>query len=350
VGGGQKNTVAVTTDDAIVLSQHIGGLSAPVARAIHRRTAADLAALHGVSPSLAACDLHLDDAATCGAASSGRSVVRVQHHHAHVLACIAEHGLDRPVLGVAWDGTGYGADGTAWGGEFLAVDRASWRRVGHLRTFRLPGGDRAVREPRRAALGVLVELFGERVVERDDLAPLATWSASERAVLGRMVSHGLNAPLTSSAGRLFDAVASLIGTRQTSTFEGQAAMELEFAVDEGVECDAYPIAVIDRDGVAVVDWGPVVRAILDDLARGVPVSSIARGFHDALADAIVAVAERAGERRIALTGGCFQNRYLTERAETRLAASGFDVYRHRLVPPNDGGLAVGQAVAAGRRR
>jgi hydrogenase maturation protein HypF len=117
-----------------------------------------------------------------------------------------------------------------------------------------------------------------------------------------------------------------------------------------VECDAYPIAVIDRDGVAVVDWGPVVRAILDDLARGVPVSSIARGFHDALADAIVAVAERAGERRIALTGGCFQNRYLTERAETRLAASGFDVYRHRLVPPNDGGLAVGQAVAAGRRR
>jgi hydrogenase maturation protein HypF len=263
---------------------------------------------------------------------------------------MAEHGLDGPVLGVAWDGTGYGPDGTVWGGEFLAVDRASWRRVGHLRTFRLPGGERAVREPRRAALGVLVELFGERVVERDDLAPLATWSASERAVLGRMAVRGVNAPLTSSAGRLFDAVSSLIGLRQTATFEGQAAMELEFAVDEGVECDAYPVAVIDRDGVAVVDWGPMVRAILDDLARGVPVSSIARGFHDALADAIVAVAERAGERRIALTGGCFQNRYLTERAEARLAASGFDVYRHRLVPPNDGGLAVGQAVAAGRRR
>jgi hydrogenase maturation protein HypF len=350
VGGGHKNTVAVSTGHGIVVSQHIGNLNMPDARAIHRRTVADLARLHGVLPSVAACDLHLDDDAVCEAVSFGGPVIRVQHHHAHVLACMAEHGLDGPVLGVAWDGTGYGPDGTVWGGEFLVVDDVSCRRVGHLRGFRLPGGERAVREPRRAALGVLVELFGAAVVERDDLPPLASWSLSERAVLVRMASRDINAPFTSSAGRLFDAVSALLGIRQISTFEGQAAMELEFAVDEGVHGDAYPIALIDREGAAVVDWEPMVRAMLEDLAHGPSVSSIARRFHDALAGAIVAVAERAGEQRVVLSGGCFQNRYLTERAMARLTGSGFVVYRHRFVPPNDGGLAVGQAMAARRRR
>jgi hydrogenase maturation protein HypF len=366
VGGGHKNAVAVSTGDGVVLSQHIGSLTTPHARTIHRRTAADVARLHGVSPSVTACDLHSDDSAAYEAASFGVPLIRVQHHHAHVLSCLAEHGLEGAVLGVAWDGTGYGPDGTVWGGEFLAVENGSWRRVGHLRQFRLPGGERAVHEPRRAALGVLIEGFGDRVVERDDLPPLASWSTSERAVLGQMTVRGINAPWTSSAGRLFDAVSSLIGIRQVSTFEGQAAMELEFASEKGHPRlappsqggdggvagtgEPYPVEILDRDGVLVVDWAPLVRAILDDLARGVPGSIIARGFHDALADAIAAVAERVGERRVALTGGCFQNRYLTERAETRLATSGFDVYRHRVVPPNDGGLAVGQAVAAGRRR
>jgi hydrogenase maturation protein HypF len=293
-------------------------------------------------------------------------VARVQHHHAHVLACLAEHGLDGPVLGVAWDGTGYGSDGTVWGGEFLVVDDALWRRVGHLRRFRLPGGERAVREPRRAALGVLTEVFGDSVVERDDLAPLASWSASERAVLGRIASRGVHAPWTSSAGRLFDAVSSLIGIRQISTFEGQAAMELEFAAEQGhpplaPPCQGgdggvadpgapYPVEIDDRDGVFVVDWAPMVRAILADAAGGEAVSIIARRFHEALVGAIVAVAERAGQQRVVLTGGCFQNRYLAERATARLTASGFQAYRHRLVPPNDGGLAVGQAMAAGARR
>jgi hydrogenase maturation protein HypF len=345
VGGGHKNAVALRANDAVVLSQHIGGLSGAAGRAIHRRTAADLAALHGLTPSLTLCDRHPDDPAARECESFGRPVIGIQHHHAHVLACRAEHGLGGPVLGVAWDGTGYGHDGTIWGGEFLIVDDASWRRVGHLRTFRLPGGETAVREPRRAALGVLVELFGEEALERRDVSPLASWSASELAVLGRAAFRGLNAPRTSSAGRLFDAVSSLIGLRQTSTFEGQAAMELEFASDDAEGGDAYPVAVTDRHGVLVVDWEPMVRAILGDVARGVPVSRIARSVHDALGDAIVAVAERVGETRVALTGGCFQNRYLSERATERLNAAGFQVYRHRLVPPNDGGLAVGQAAA-----
>jgi hydrogenase maturation protein HypF len=366
LGGGHKNAVAVSTDDGIVVSQHIGGLGTPHARAIHRRTAADLARLHGVDSSIVACDLHQDDFAASEAASHGQTVARVQHHHAHVLACLAEHGLDGPVLGVAWDGTGYGPDGTVWGGEFLMVDGASWHRVGHLRGFRLPGGERGVREPRRAALGVLIEVFGDSVVERDDLPPLASWSASERAVLGRMASRGVHAPWTSSAGRLFDAVSSLIGIRQIWTFEGQAAMELEFAAEKGhpllaPPCqggdggvagtgEPYAFEIVDRDGIAVLDWAPMVRAILDDVARGEADSTIARRFHDALADAIVAVATRAGERRVVLTGGCFQNRYLSERAAARLTASGFLVHRHRLVPPNDGGLAVGQVIAAGAPR
>ncbi|MFZ5875625.1 MAG: carbamoyltransferase HypF [Nitrospirota bacterium] len=349
VGGGHKNTVAVSTGDGIVLSQHIGTLNTPHARTIHRRTATDLARLHGVLPSVTAGDLHPDDSAASHGAPSDRPATRVQHHHAHVLSCLAEHGLDGPALGVAWDGTGYGPDGTVWGGEFLAVHGASWRRIGHLRRFRLPGGESAVREPRRAALGVLVELFGNDAVEHDTLPPLASWPASQRALLARTATRGVNAPWTSSAGRLFDAVASLIGIRQVATFEGQAAMELEFAAQESTDRDAYPVAVIDQDGVAVVDWEPLVRAMLDDAARGEAVAVMARRFHDALADAIVAVAIRAGERRVALTGGCFQNRCLTERATARLTASGFLVYRHRLVPPNDGGLAVGQAIAAGAR-
>ncbi|HET8760075.1 MAG TPA: carbamoyltransferase HypF, partial [Nitrospiria bacterium] len=380
VGGGQKNTVALRTSEAVALSQHIGNLSAADTRAVHRRTASDLAGLHGVTPAVTRCDRHPDDAAARDSASFGQPVVGIQHHHAHVLACRAEHGLDGPVLGVAWDGTGYGLDGTIWGGEFLIVDDGSWRRVGHLRTFRLPGGEQAIREPRRAALGVLVELFGERVATRDDLPPLASWSASERAVLARMASRAVNAPLTSSVGRLFDAVSSLIGIRQTATFEGQAAMDLEFAAEKGhippmsrpeqnppvppfekggmggfdswgergdlgSTGEPYPISVLEHDNILVVDWEPTVRAILDDVGRGVVVSVMARRFHEALVEAIVTVAERVGEPRIALTGGCFQNRYLTERATARLTASGLTVYRHRRVPPNDGGLALGQAVA-----
>lgn len=346
VGGGQKNSVAVTTEVGIVLSQHIGGLGNADARAVFRRTAADLARLHGASPSTAAGDLHPDDAAAREGRALGHAIVPVQHHHAHVLSCMAEHGLDGPVLGVAWDGTGYGPDGTIWGGEFLVVDRASSRRVGHLRRFRLPGGERAVREPRRAAVGALFELFGAGVAERDDLAPVAALSKSERTIIAGMLVRGINSPVTSSAGRLFDAATALVGIRQIATFEGQAAMELEFAAEEAAGGEPYPCAVDERDGVLVVDWAPAILALLEDLGRNAPVPRIARAFHDALAESIVAVAERVGETRVVLTGGCFQNRYLTERASDRLIASGFRVYRHRAVPPNDGGIALGQAVAA----
>jgi hydrogenase maturation protein HypF len=347
VGGGQKNSVAVTAGEGIVLSQHVGSLASAEGRAAFRRTAADLGRLHGSSPSVTAGDLHPDDAAAREGRSLGHAIVAVQHHHAHVVSCMAEHGLDGPVLGIAWDGTGYGPDGTIWGGEFLVADRVSWRRAGHLRRLQLPGGERAVREPRRAALGALFELFGARVAERDDLAPVAAFSRSERAIIAGMLARGINSPVTSSAGRLFDAVSALVGIRQIATFEGQAAMELEFAAEEAAGVEPYPLAIAERDGSLVVDWEPAMLALLEDLGRNAPVPRIARAFHDALAEAIVAVAQRAGQDRVVLTGGCFQNRYLAERASDRLAASGFQVYRHRAVPPNDGGIALGQAVAAG---
>jgi hydrogenase maturation protein HypF len=261
---------------------------------------------------------------------------------------MAENDLDGDVLGVAWDGSGYGLDGTVWGGEFLGVTATSFRRVAHLRTFRLPGGDAAAREPRRSALGVLYEILGDALFERTGLAPLAAFGKRDRPVLQRMLARGLNAPVTSSAGRLFDAVAALAGLRQVARFEGQAAMELEFALDGVATSERYPVRVTPGRSADVVDWEPLVRGVLADVADGVPAAHVAARFHNALVDAIVAVALRVEQERVVLTGGCFQNRYLLERAVHQLAAAGFRPYWHQRIPPNDGGIPLGQIVAAAR--
>jgi hydrogenase maturation protein HypF len=227
----------------------------------------------------------------------------------------------------------------------------------------VPDSDRTApcREPRRTAIGVLFELYGSGVASRRDLAPLRTFDAAGLAVVVRMIERGLNAPTTTSVGRLFDAVAALIDLRQVATFEGQAAADLEFAVPAGDAADdEYPFHVADAGSAGttsddwwraalVVDWRPTVAAILDDLARGVPASTMAARFHDTLAAVIVTVARRTAERRVALTGGCFQNRRLTERVVRRLRAAGFSPYWHQRIPPNDGGIALGQLVVAARR-
>jgi hydrogenase maturation protein HypF len=298
-------------------------------------------------------------------------LVPVQHHHAHLAGCLAENEVEGPALGVTWDGTGYGTDGTVWGGEFLLGDTAHFTRVAHLRTFRLPGGDAAIKEPRRVALAMLWELYGDGFLDREGLAPVKALRPAERRLLVQMLERGLNAPVTTSAGRLFDAVAALLDLHQVVTFEGQAAMALEFAADPAVE-EAYPLPVIttkdegrktkeggqrqvdpdhglslvDRPSPLVLDWGPMVEAILEDLQRGVKPGIMAGCFHNTLAEAILAVARSVGERRVALTGGCFQNRLLTERAAQRLGQAGFEVLLHRQVPPNDGGISLGQVVVA----
>ena len=345
LGGQLKSTVTVTTGDEAIVSQHLGDLDAPDAAALLERTADDLLRFFDARPALVACDLHPDYASTRLADRLGRTyevpVVRVQHHHAHVAACVAEHGLTGPVLGLAWDGAGLGADGVLWGGEALVVDGAGFRRVAHLRPFRLPGGERAMREPRRSALGVAYEVFGQ---DAPDVVPVA-FGSGERRVLVAMLARGVNAPWTTSVGRLFDAVAGLTGIRGVAGFEGQAAMEVEYAAD-AVVASPYPLPLGPGEP-AVVDWEPLVRTLLDDRAGGAPVNVMAARFHAALAELAVAVAVRTGLPRIVLSGGCFQNARLAAGVRDRLEANGFEVRSPHRYPPNDGGLSLGQAVIAG---
>jgi hydrogenase maturation protein HypF len=356
-GAHLKNTVALAAGRDVFVSQHIGDLETEPAFDAFRQVIGDLSALYDLRPARVACDLHPDYRSTQEAeqlaGQIGGEPVRVQHHYAHVLACMADNQLpiDAPVLGVSWDGTGYGPDGTVWGGEFLAEDG---RRIAHLRSFRLPGGERAVKEPRRTALGMLYAVFGEAALDMTDLAPVADFTPAERGVLRTMLAKGLNAPLTSSAGRLFDGAAALVGLRQGLSFEGQAAMQLEFAL-HGVETDArydFDVAAPGAGTIAggedegwIVDWGETLRGLLADVRAATPAPLIAAKFHNTLAAVIVEVARRAGIERVALTGGCFQNRYLLERAVGLLRAAGFRPYWHQRLPPNDGGIAVGQIVA-----
>jgi hydrogenase maturation protein HypF len=335
LGAQLKNTLAISIGEDAVISQHLGDLGSGPAFENFRNAIRDMEALYAHRPRIVACDLHPDYRSTRHAASLGLPVVGVQHHHAHVLACMTENEIEPPALGVAWDGTGWGPDGTVWGGEFLRIAAGGFDRAAHLRTFGLPGGEKAVVEPRRAALGVLFEIFGSALP--GDLAPIRAFERGELAILLTMLENGLRTPRTSSAGRLFDAVAALLGLRQRCTFEGQAAMDLEFSL-EGWETDEH------YDG-AGEDWEPVMRGILDDLRHGVPAGRIAARFHNSLAEAIVSVARRLGEEKVVLSGGCFQNRILTERTVQRLGEEGFRPYWHQRIPPNDGGIALGQLAA-----
>ncbi len=346
-GGHLKSTVALTHGGSAVLSQHIGDLETIGARAARTRVAEDLVQLHAEPPVLAVCDLHPDYASTRAAQAAGLPVLAVQHHLAHVAGCIAEHGLEPPVLGVAWDGTGFGPDGTIWGGEFLSVAAGGWSRFAKLRPFRLPGADRAIREPRRAALGLLYEAYGERAFAMSKLAPIAASNRTELGIIRQMLVRRVNAPITSSAGRLFDAFAALLGLRQICGYEGQAAIELEGVADEHGTGRRYPFTLRPgKDPTLVVDWQPALGEALADLRAGVPTRQISAAFHDGLAVAIAEVAVRSGERIVALTGGCFQNARLTESTVAALRAAGLDPVWHRRIPPNDGGLALGQAAWA----
>jgi hydrogenase maturation protein HypF len=351
VGGHLKNTVALAAGDRAVLSQHLGDLDSAEARENFRKTVLDLEALFGVAPDRVAADLHPDYASTRLAEAAGKPLIRVQHHHAHALSCMAEHGLEPPLLGIAWDGVGFGPDGTLWGGEFLRIEAGGHARIARFRPFPLPGGEKAVREPRRAALGLLYESFGATAFERTDLAPVAAFSPAELKTLAQMLDRGINAPLSSGVGRLFDGVAALLGLRQATSFEGEAAMALEFAAERGGTGNAYPFDLVEAEGDAwglrwLVDWTPIIPALLEDAAAGRIVDAAAK-FHRTLAEIAAAVAAQAGLRQVVLTGGTFQNRLLTEMAVARLETAGFTVHRHRLIPSNDGGLALGQLWAAG---
>ncbi len=350
VGAHLKNTVATSIGRNVFVSQHIGDLETGEAFAAFQQVISSFHCLYGLRPAAIACDVHPDYLSTQYAGRNGLPVVRVQHHYAHVLSCMAENELDAPALGVAWDGTGYGLDGTVWGGEFLQVTETTFVRAGYFRPFALPGGEKAIKEPRRAAIGLLYELFGEALFAMKELAPVAAFSHQELEILPTMLRKRINAPLTSSAGRLFDAVAAIAGLRQEARFEGQAAMELEFALDGVKTEESYPLRIADLSdkSAIIVDWEPMAREILEDVRDRIPSGIVSAKFHNTLVEAIVAVARRVREERIVLTGGCFQNKYLTERTVRRLRREGFRPYWHQRIPPNDGGIALGQAVAASR--
>ena len=342
LGAHQKATVSLLHRGQLVMSQHLGDLTSVEGADLLARTVVDLLTFFGVRADRIACDLHPDYASTRLAerlsAEWNTPLVRVQHHHAHGAACAAEHGLEEPVLALAWDGSGLGSDGTLWGGEALRIEGSACVRMGHLKPFPLPGGEAAVREPRRSACGLLWALRGAAAPPPG----LATaFDGSEWELLQTMLAKDVHSPITSSMGRLFDAVAALVGLHARRGFEGQAAMALEFAAGEWL-APAYPWDL--KDGVA--DPAPLVEAVLWDLAGGRDATFIAARFHAALADLALAWARLTDLPDVVLTGGCFQNALLTARVRARLEHAGFRVHRHRLFPPNDGSISLGQAAVA----
>ncbi len=347
VGAHLKNTIALAVGPEVFLSQHIGDLETEQAQDAFSRVIRDFQKLYEAKPAVIAADLHPDYRSTRSTAKlEAERHFGVQHHLAHVLSCVAENQVELPVLGVAWDGTGLGTDGTVWGGEFFQVSKTGANRVASLRPFRLPGGDQAAREPWRAAMGLLYEAQGEAAFEMRHLPPLQTASQPEVEVLKSMLQRRVNSPLTSSMGRLFDAVASLAGLRQKLAFEGQAAMELESALESGFSESTYELLLKSHQNMMLLDWAPMLAGLLADVQAGVSAGDISAKFHRALAEVIVKVAKQVGEPRVALSGGCFQNRHLLEQTVVRLREENFLPYWHRQVPTNDGGIALGQIYAA----
>lgn len=349
VGGQLKNTFAFGRGKEAIVSHHAGDLDELLAFEAFERDIGLYERTFDVIPTVIAHDLHPDYAATRYAVSrSGVRHVGVQHHHAHIASCLAEHRLEEPVIGIAWDGAGWGPDGGVWGGEFLVGDRTAVHRAAHFRYVALPGGDRAAREPWRMALAHL------RDAGIDEADALRDVPAMTRRTIGQMIERGLNAPMTSSVGRLFDAVAALCGAAHAMSFEGQAAMWLESLAEQSRDEERYPFALDDAPETTApltVDTRPLIRGIEHDRLAGMAPAVIARRFHSTLVNIVRDVAEvlrtRTGLLRVALSGGVFLNGILATEVETLLAADGFEVYRHRVVSPGDGGLSLGQlAVAA----
>jgi len=361
-----KNTVCLLKGKNAFVSQHIGDLKTAETFAVFKKTIEHMQRIFEINPRIIAYDLHPDYLSTRYAAelrdndSDKRSFVGVQHHHAHIVSCMAECGIEGTVIGLALDGTGYGDDGRIWGGEILVADELSYRRAGHFEYVPMPGGDAVIKQPWRMALSYLYHTYGDELWSLD-IEFVRTIDREKADVLLNMVDRGVNSILTSSCGRLFDAVAALIGVRDSITYEGQAACELEgIMADEDAGSCPYGIAeqeVQTGDGDTarpfVLSFADTIRAIVNDLRESADPARISRKFHrtiaDAIKDACVRVRESEGLNRVTMSGGVFQNVYLLGTLTTELREMGFEVYQHRLVPNNDGCISLGQAVVAARR-
>ncbi len=354
-GAELKNTFCLTRDEYAFLSQHIGDME-NLETLEHFETTIELyQRLFRIEPEMIAHDLHPDYLATRYARSHGadRIQVAVQHHHAHIASCLADNGWrpdDGPVIGVAWDGTGYGSDGHMWGGEFLVADYRGFRRAGQLEYLPMPGGEAAIRHPYRLAIGYLYALTAQLPASLFE----ANANESELRIIQQQVDQRINCPLTSAGGRLFDAVSALLGICRQVTFEGQAAIELEMAAascaSQAGRVAAYPFEVEQGAGVKVIRLRPLLEALLADWQVGKSAGEVAYRFHVTIAEMMRVmceqIAQETGLQTVALSGGCFQNRLLLELVVPRLHSMGWRVLLHRQTPCNDGGISLGQAVVA----
>jgi hydrogenase maturation protein HypF len=361
LGGHQKNTIALAVQDRVFISQHIGDLDSLETRKACERVVRDFLELYAVKPDIVAHDLHPDYASSQLAESlttgdgwlAGVPRLAVQHHHAHLAACLVDAGHEGRALGVIWDGSGLGLDGTLWGGEFLLGDAHGFERLAAIKPYPLLGGEAAARDPRRAALTLLAAAIGPAAFDEEAPPCVASIPARDRALLRKMFVGKLGSPMTSSVGRLFDAVAALCGLVTSASFEGRAGMLLESHCG-AIGNEHYPLPCVGVDAAAALaatprywlDTAPLIQAVVADVRAGADATVVATRFHAALVAAVVEIADRVDVDCVALSGGCFQNRALTEACVTALQKKKLKVVIHRKLPPNDGGLCLGQALVA----
>ncbi len=353
VGGELKNTICLTQGKHAFLSQHIGDLENLESYKFFVEATDHLQRILEIRPEMIACDLHPDYLSTKWALQRNLPLLGVQHHHAHIASCMAENHLEGTVIGFALDGTGYGIDGNIWGGEVLVAGYRSFDRVAHFEYVPMPGGSAAIRQPWRMAVSYLVHHFG-RDFRKLQVPLLRSIPRSRLDLLADMVEQRVNSPLTSSCGRLFDAVAALAGGRQQVNYEAQAAIELEMAIDNSNSGPAYPLELLPDGNGWIIGTRQLFEALIEDVSSEQSISEISRRFHNGLIEIFARIADllraRTSLKRICLSGGVFHNAYMLEHLNARLLAAGFDVFTHSEVPAGDGGLSLGQAMIAAHSR
>lgn len=338
VGGHLKNTIALKKKNLIFVSQHIGDLSTGESLHAFKKTIEDFRELYLSKSDCGVGDLHPNYISTKIGKEIFQNFWQVQHHLAHVISCKLENQVTGEFLGISWDGTGYGFDGTIWGSEFFLVDDKSFQHLGNFRKFALPTGEKAIQQPKRTLVGILYEIFGEDILKLDFVQE--KFDENELKMLITLIEKKINSPLCVSAGRLFDGVSSLIGLGDRSNFEGQAAMKLEFCVD-WEEKNYYPFSIDEINNKLVVNWEGIIKSIIDEKNK-VDKGIISARFHNTLSQIILHIAKKFEIRKIVLSGGCFQNKYLLEKTIELLEENHFTVYWHQRIPTNDGGISVGQ--------
>ena len=356
-GPEQKNTFALAKDNAVYLSHHIGDMENLEVLKSLEEGVSHYKHVFDIEPEIVAYDLHPDYLSTKYAEdypdfnSNDQKIhkIGVQHHHAHAVSCMIENGINQPVLAIVLDGTGYGTDGTIWGGELLLAEYDRFERLGHFQTTRLPGGTAAIKNPWQMGVSYLSEVFGNKLIELN-IPFLKNVNVQKLSIVLKMLESGMNSPITSSCGRLFDGVAAISGLRPKVNYEGQAAVEFEQCIRDEYE-EGYNFPIINEHSKIVLMWDMMIRQLVEDVVKQIPISVISQKFHNGLSDGLLSWASEAqkqtGIKEIVLSGGVFMNYYLLTRLKNALEKKGFIVYTHSIVPCNDGGISLGQAVIAG---